>query len=171
MALKHYVNLRNNIQYNYNPGGKNGCHKIPDTFTDSPLSKFSCLEIKVNLQHFHPFGSPVYVLEQKLQSQQSHNKWTDRSRVGIFLTRSPVHSRNVPLVLNTSIGNVSPQFHCLYDDEFATCKRDAKINSVWQAKSKLDRPTTLVVASSSSTSHASFTPNLPPSQHYPFLVW
>ena len=108
MALKHYVNLRNNIPSNYKTGGKHGRRKLPDTFTESPLSKFSGIEIKVNLKHFHPFGSPVYVLDQKLQAQQSHNKWTDCSRVGIFLTHSPVHSSNVPLVLNTSSGNVSP---------------------------------------------------------------
>ena len=48
-----------------------------------------------------------------------------------------MHSSSVPLVLNTKTGNVTPQFHCLYDDEFASCKRDAKFNSVWQAKAKL----------------------------------
>ena len=74
MALKHYVNLRNNFPSNYKPGDKNGLHKLPDTFTDYPLSKFSGLEIKVNLQHFHLFGFPVYVLEQKIQSQQSQKK-------------------------------------------------------------------------------------------------
>jgi hypothetical protein len=47
-----------------------------------------------------------------------------------FLTRS------VPLVLNTQSGNVSPQFHCIYDHEFATCKRDAKFTSLWQFKAK-----------------------------------
>ena len=130
MDLKHYVNLRTNIPSTYQPGGKDGRRKLSDTFITSSLSKFSGLEIKINLQHFHPFESPVYVLAQKLQSQQSHNKWTDRSRVGIFLTHSPVHSSNVPLVLNASTGNVSPQFHCLHDDEFSTCKRDANLNSV-----------------------------------------
>ena len=91
MALKHYVNLRNNLPSNYKTGGNNGCYELPETFTDSPLSKFSGSENKVNLQHFHPFGSPVYVLEQKLQSQQSHKTWIDRSCVGIFLTHSPGH--------------------------------------------------------------------------------
>ena len=156
MALKHYVNLRNNLPSNYKPGVKRGRRKLPDTFIDSPLSKFSGMEVKVNLRHFHPFGSPVYVLEQKLQAQQSHNKWSDRSRVGIFLTHSPVHSSSVPLVLNTSTGNVSPQFHCLCDDKFATCRRDAKFQSVWYVKAKLDCPTTPVTHLSSSTSHVTF---------------
>ena len=41
------------------------------------------------------------------------------------------------LILNTQSGNVSPQFHCIYDDEFSTCKRDAKFASLWQYKAKL----------------------------------
>jgi hypothetical protein len=43
----------------------------------------------------------------------------------------------VPLILNTQSGNFSPQFHCIYDEEFATCKQDAKSNSLWQYKAKL----------------------------------
>ena len=75
--------------------------------------------------------------------QKSHNKWSDRSRVGIFLCHSPHHSNSVPLVLNTRSGNVSPQFHCIYDDDFATCKRDADSNSQWQIKAKLQSSPTL----------------------------
>ena len=73
-AMKHYVNLRNNIPTNFVPGTKQGRHKLPDTFTNSPLSRFSGIESPANLRHFHPFGSPVYVLQPKLQAQQSHNK-------------------------------------------------------------------------------------------------
>jgi hypothetical protein len=76
-------------------------------------------------------------LEGKLQAQQSYNKWMDRSKVGICLCHSPDHASNVPLVLNTQTGNVSPQFfHCLYDNEFASCRRDAKFQSLWQRKAK-----------------------------------
>jgi len=39
--------------------------------------------------------------------------------------------------LNTQTGNVSPQFHCIFDDSFETCKRDAKFQSLWQSKAKL----------------------------------
>jgi hypothetical protein len=49
---------------------------------------------------------------------------------------SPNHVSSIPLVLNTQSSNVSPQFHCIYDDEFATCKRDAKFTSLWQFKAK-----------------------------------
>jgi hypothetical protein len=43
----------------------------------------------------------------------------------------------VPLILNTQTGNDLLQFHCIYEEEFATCKRDAKFNSLWQYKAKL----------------------------------
>ena len=79
----------------------------------------------------------MYVLHEKLQSQKAHNKWSDRSRVGIYLCESPRHASSVPLILNTQTGSVSPQFHCVYDDEFATCKRDANFTSQWQYKAKL----------------------------------
>lgn len=136
-ALKHYVNLRNALPSTFIPGAKQGRKKLADRYEGSPISKMSNTEVEPNLKHFHPFGSPVYVLEKSLQSQQSHNKWSDRSRVGIFLCHSPHHSSTVPLVLNTRSGNVSPQFHCIYDDAFDTCKRDSKFESDWQYKAKL----------------------------------
>ena len=142
-ALKHYVNMKNSLPAEYIIGGKNGRKKLPDKYINSPLSKFSGFETPIDLKNFHPFGSPVYVLENKLQAQCAHNKWADRSRVGIFLQHSPVHSSSVPLVLNTRTGLVSPQFHCLYDDSFSTCRRDAKFISAWQMKAKLQQsPTT-----------------------------
>ena len=106
-ALKNYVNLRNTIPTCFVKGSNE------DTFIDSPLSKFSGTEVPFNFEHFHPFGSPVYVLEDKLQALQSHNKWSDRSKVGIFMTHSPSHSSNVPLVLIIRTAHVTPQFHCL----------------------------------------------------------
>lgn len=136
-ALKHYTNTRNVLPTEFIPGEKHGRRRDPDRYEKSPLSRFSGTEIEPNLDHFHPFGSPVYVLENSLQAQQSHNKWSDRSRVGIFLCHSPSHATSVPLVLNTQTGLVSPQFHCIFDNEFDTCKRDAKFISLWQLKSKL----------------------------------
>ena len=100
-------------------------------------SRLSEMEVETNLNHFHPFGLPVYVLENKLQDQQYHNKWSDRSRVGIFMCHSHHHSSSVPLVLNTQSGNVSPQFHCIYDDYFNTCHRSSGFNFLWQGLAKL----------------------------------
>jgi len=136
-ALKNYVNLRNALPKHYTPAKKQGRSVIRARFERSPLSAFSGTIVEPNLKHFHPFGSPVYVLKETLQSQHSHNKWSDRSRVGIFLCHSPSHASDVPLILNTQSGMVSPQFHAIYDDNFDTVKRDAKFVSLWQSKSKL----------------------------------
>lgn len=136
-AMKNYVNLCNALPRKFVPGAKTGRKKQPDAYVDSPISRFSGTTVEPNLDHFHPFGSPVYVLEDKLQAQHAHNKWSDRSKVGIYLCHLPHHASNVPLVLNTRTGHVTPQFHCVYDDAFATCKRDAKFESLWQMKAKL----------------------------------
>jgi hypothetical protein len=136
-ALKNYVNLRNSLPTEYIPQQTVGKQIICAQYHSSPLSKLSGTEVEPNLDHFHPFVSPVYVLQNSLQSQHSHNKWTDRSRVGIFLGHFPNHASSVPLVLNTQTGLVSPQFHCIYDDAFVTSKRDAHFESQWQRKAKL----------------------------------
>ena len=106
-------------------------------FEDSPISRFSGTVVKLNLNHFHPFGSPVYVLEAALQSGMAHNKWMNRARVGIFLCHSPDHATNVPLILNTQTGLVSPQSHLICNDDFDTIKRDTKSCSLWQLKAKI----------------------------------
>jgi hypothetical protein len=88
-AVKYYTNFRNLLPTKYTHGEKAGSCKLPDTYEKSPLSHFSGNEVEVNLDHFHPFGSPVYVLKANLQSLKSHNKWEDRSRVGIYSCAIP----------------------------------------------------------------------------------
>ena len=122
-ALKHAVNIRNAV-----PRGPNGI---------SPLSAFCSSTVEPNLKHFHPFACPVYVLERPLQSGGMYPKWKERSRVGIYLGRSPNHASNVPLVLNTRTGLVSPQFHVVFDDNFDTVSRDKHFTSLWQQKARL----------------------------------
>ena len=122
-ALKHAVNVRNALP---RAGQK-----------ASPLSTFSGTTIEPNLKHFHPFGCPVYVLQTPLQGQKMFPKWKERSRVGIYLGRSPNHASTVPLVLNTQTGLVSPQYHVIYDDHFDTVTRDATFESLWQSKAQL----------------------------------
>lgn len=122
-ALKHAVNIRNALP---RAGQK-----------ESPLSLFSGSPVEPNLKHFHPFGCPVYVLEAPLQGQGMFPKWKERSKVGIYLGRSPHHASTVPLVLNTQTGLVSPQFHVIYDDNFDTVIRDRLFESLWQYKAKL----------------------------------
>ena len=75
----------------------------------------------INLSNFHTFGSPCYVLDQRLQSGSSMiPKWEPRARMGIYVGRSPSHASNVALVLNPRTGHVSPQFHVVFDDDFTT---------------------------------------------------
>ena len=52
-----------------------------------------------------------------------------------------MHSTSVPLILNTRTANVTPQFHCLYDDDFDTCKKDSKFTSLWQHKARVNQTT------------------------------
>jgi hypothetical protein len=98
---------------------------------------FAGTTVEPNLKHFHPFGCPVYVLQAPLQSGNMFPKWKERSRVGIYLGRSPHHAATVPLVLNTQTGLVSPQFHVVYDDNFDTVLRDKHFQSLWQYKAQL----------------------------------
>jgi hypothetical protein len=73
-ALKHYTNIRNALPTHFIPGEKVGRRTASDRYEQSPLSKFSRSEVEPNLDHFHPFGSPVYMLDNNLQSHHAHNK-------------------------------------------------------------------------------------------------
>ena len=121
-ALKNNVNLNNSLPTRFITGGKEGRRNISDRYNSSPISRLSVTEVEANLDQFHPFGSPVYVLEYSPQSQKSYHKWSDRARVGIFMCHYPHYSNSVPLVFNMQSSNISPQFHCIYDDNFNTFK-------------------------------------------------
>jgi len=121
-ALKHAVNIQNSLP-----------RKIGH---DNPLSWFAGTSIVPNLDHFHPFGCPAYVLEA-LQSQGVFPKWEERAQVGIYLCHSPCHASNVSLVLNTQTRLVSPQFHLVHDDNFDTVTKDAHFTSLCQQKAHL----------------------------------
>ena len=67
----------------------------------------------------HTFGCPVYILDSKLQSSSiGPPKWDPRTRLGIYVGRSPYHAGSVALVLNPRTGHVSPQYHLVFDDDF-----------------------------------------------------
>ena len=71
-----------------------------------------------------PFGCPVYVLDSALQSEGGKKgKWEDRSRVGVYLGRSPLHARSVALVLHLDTGRVSPQYHVHFDVSCQTMRK------------------------------------------------
>ena len=95
---------------------------------------FSNTTIKPNIKHFHPFGCPAYVLQAPLKIGAPFPKWNEQSRAGIFLCHSPHHAASVPLILSTQTGLVSPQFHCVFDDQFETVKNEPNNTALWQRK-------------------------------------
>ena len=108
-----------------------------NTGDPSPLEKFSKSFVQPNPKHWQPFGCPVFVLDNKLQSGKGiKHKWDRRSRIGVYLGRSPHHARNVALVLNIKTGRVSPQFHVAFDPSFQTVKANYSGEaplSLWQS--------------------------------------
>ena len=88
-----------------------------DGFT--PAHRFSGSKAEFELNNYHTWGCPVFVLEAKAQSL-GMPKWEPRSRVGIYLGHSPSHSGSVALVLNPRTLHVSPKFHVVFDNNFST---------------------------------------------------
>ena len=106
----------------------------------TPLERFSSVKIQPTISNFHTFGCPVYVLDNNLQAQQSQpNKWSDRSRVGVYLGPSQTHASNIALVLNVETGLTSPQFHIRFDERFETIRTNPKMKglSQWQTKTQI----------------------------------
>jgi hypothetical protein len=66
------------------------------------------------------FGCPAYVLDPKLQDGKKLPKWVPRTRRGQYLGISTRHSSTIGRIRNIVTGNVSPQFHVVYDPFFTT---------------------------------------------------
>ncbi len=131
----------------------------------TPLEIFTRANVRPNLSIFHPFGCPVYVLNNRLQASQQLNKWLTWARVGIYLGMSPHHARTVAIVLNVETVLVSPQFHVKFDDSFNTVSypRNQSINvSAWKIKAgfstpRQTSPTTVMFKENSQQNTASLT--------------
>ena len=107
LALSHAVHLHN-ITPNMSTG------HAPEELWTKTRSNHS------RLRNLHVWGCPVYVLNPKLQDGGRLPKWDPRSRRGQNVGISPLHASTVALVRNLSTGNISPQFHVVYDDFFET---------------------------------------------------
>ena len=106
----------------------------------TPIEIFSGSEVRPNPDVFHPFGCPVYALNSDLATGKKIPKWLPRARLGLYLGFSPMHARNVALVLNTQTGLVSPQYHVKFDDLFETVnysQHRAIDTGEWQVKAGL----------------------------------
>jgi hypothetical protein len=106
---------------------------MQDADRRSPIEIFSNSKVATNPKHWKPFGCPTYVLTSELQSNRPFHKWSQRSKAGIYLGRSPQHGRNVALVMDRDTALVSPQFHAAYDANFDTVK-NIKTKSTWQLR-------------------------------------
>ena len=99
-----------------------------ENHSKSPEEFFTKSQVRPTTKFLHVFGCPVYVLQADLQSGKSIPKWEERSRVGIYLGHSSQHAQNVSLILNPVTGCISPQFHCVYDDNFDSAKIDSNFS-------------------------------------------
>ena len=101
----------------------------------SRLELFSSIRVGCNMKHMHTFACPVFALDNALASDKSLPRWSPRARLGLKLGPSPIHARNVYLVLNLITGCVSPQYHCRFDDFFETTRHggpDVSGTICWQ---------------------------------------
>lgn len=85
--------------------------------TVSPLDVFSKTTQSKCLRNFHVWGCPIYVLET-----QKIPHWKARSRLGLYLEKSPTHASNVAMVLNIKFRRVSPQYQVVLEDQFNTVR-------------------------------------------------
>ena len=60
------------------------------------------------LRDCYMWGAPAYVLDPVLQAGKNLPRWQPRSRCGIFVGFSQVHSSDVPLILNLRTGHIPP---------------------------------------------------------------
>ena len=121
---------------------------VVDTHNNTPLPNglcpvelFAIVKRRTCLQDYHTFGCPAYVLDTRLCNGGSIPKWNPRARRGIYLGMSPEHASNVALIYNLDTGYVSPQYHVVYDDEFASVSSTlpSNIQAVWEDLFKTNR--------------------------------
>ena len=73
------------------------------------------------------------VLHPKLQDGHKILKWEPRERKGQYVGASSLHESSVGLIRNLKTGNISPQFHVVYDDCYETVVSDQTVEpEVWE---------------------------------------
>lgn len=86
------------------------------------------VERRMNLQDFHIFGYPVYVLDLRLCNDGKTPKFNPRDLRDIYIRISSDHAINIYPVFNTETGSVSPQYHNVYDDEYTSVKKKSDVD-------------------------------------------
>jgi hypothetical protein len=139
------------------------CEAPLKTLNDkSPVEMFTNGLVKPEPRLWRPWGCPTYVLDNALQQGKPKAKWQDRSRVGIYIGRSPFHARTVALVLSLTTGRVSPQFHVQYDPSFHTVKKSfggSLPPSLWQSVCGFSKLTGNATESNSGSNQSGREPN------------
>ena len=94
--------------------------------------------VKGYFKNFHPFGCPVYFLDENLQSGKKLSKWELRARVGVYLGCSREHISNVAYVLNPKTDHISPQYHLIYDDDviISSARTSKDAVKIWEGLKK-----------------------------------
>jgi hypothetical protein len=96
---------------------------LPRSDTSLAPQELYTSSLFVNYNHLarlHTFGCPVYVLHPRLQDGHKVPKWQPRARRGQFIGYSTEHSSSIGIILNTTTGNISTQYHVVHDDYFNT---------------------------------------------------
>ena len=117
-----------NAEWNDNPNPRDNHKRIPSQL-------FHQTATHRNIKHSIPFVCPFYILDDNMQQQRPTHKWKVRTRMGLYLGRSPIHARTISLVLNLTTGRVRPQFHCYHDKGFDSVKETQnKDDQLWQIR-------------------------------------
>lgn len=100
---------------------------VPDPATGlAPIDLFARTRWEQSKFHdLHVWGCPVYVLDKTIADGKKLPRWKPRSRRSIAMGLSSKHSSTVPLVLNPDTGAITPAFHVVFDDWFATVSSSA----------------------------------------------
>mmetsp|Transcript_18227 Transcript_18227/g.25727 ORF Transcript_18227/g.25727 Transcript_18227/m.25727 type:complete len:139 (-) Transcript_18227:2365-2781(-) len=107
MAMEYVVHIWNRL-----PGRET---------TMTPIELLSGTKLDpAEVRSLHMFGAPYYALDPTLQDGKKLPRWVPRSRQGQFLGRSRVHASNIGMDRNLRTGNITSQFHVVYDDYFTT---------------------------------------------------
>jgi len=107
LAVDHAVRL-----YNHMPNPQTGLSP-QDVFTKNRWRQSG-------FQNFHVWGCPVYILDSTISDGKKLPRWKPRSSRHLYVGMSSKHSSLVPLCLNLETGAITPQFHVVFDEEFAT---------------------------------------------------
>ena len=99
--------------YNWIPDIQSGLSAIEIWFR----SRFDT--VSETISNCHVWGCPTYILESKLQKTGTQiPNWAPRSRRGVNMGFSKMHSTQVGLVLNLLTGSISTQYFVVLDAIF-----------------------------------------------------